>query len=112
MLQINPIFNDVLARTSSIAAFVFSVAGLVLSASFVLNIHQFNRRKCRNQWISVCRLFYRKQIGNNLAIIYMHMLGVAKLWRFGINRILVASRIPDVFFDVVSHLSRLSHCKF
>ncbi|KAF8189642.1 hypothetical protein BJ912DRAFT_1042072 [Pholiota molesta] len=57
MLQINSVFNDVLARTSTIAAFVFAVAGLVLSASLVLNLHQLNRRKCRNQWINASRSF-------------------------------------------------------
>lgn len=61
LLQIDSVFDDVLARTASMAAFIFSLAGLILSVSFTLNNHQFSRRKCRNYWAKVCSFFIVNQ---------------------------------------------------
>ncbi|KAF8189652.1 hypothetical protein BJ912DRAFT_1142882 [Pholiota molesta] len=50
LLQINAIFQNVLTRTAVVAAFIFAIAGLALSAHFMARLPQFNKRKCRKAW--------------------------------------------------------------
>ncbi|KAF9478444.1 hypothetical protein BDN70DRAFT_942894 [Pholiota conissans] len=57
LLQIDSVFYDVLARTAAITAFIFSMAGLILSANLMLIVDQFRGRRCRNAWIKASESF-------------------------------------------------------